>query len=142
MIPADWRDLPQLFEEYSKGLESRTNTIDEDTPVGEVLDTAAWAHFELIRLHPFMEGNGRTARLLVDFIFARAGLPYITEWGSKNREYIETVYEAHANFDSGIFKKFLARKLMASVRDLEEEFGSLKGYTDNVKSQLSDVLSG
>ncbi|HKK18508.1 MAG TPA: Fic family protein [Opitutales bacterium] len=40
-----------------------------------VLQVCAWAHSEWVRIHPFANGNGRTARLLANAIAMRYGLP-------------------------------------------------------------------
>ncbi len=40
-----------------------------------VVDLCAWVHAEWVRIHPFANGNGRTARLLANFIALRYGLP-------------------------------------------------------------------
>ncbi len=40
-----------------------------------ILTLSAWAHSEWIRIHPFANGNGRTARLWVNSIAMRYGLP-------------------------------------------------------------------
>ena len=40
-----------------------------------ILTLCAWAHSEWIRIHPFANGNGRTARLWVNSIAMRYGLP-------------------------------------------------------------------
>ena len=40
-----------------------------------VIRLAAWAHAEWIRIHPFANGNGRTARMWANFLFMRYGLP-------------------------------------------------------------------
>ena len=43
--------------------------------VAAVIDVAAWAHSEWVRIHPFPNGNGRTARAWVNWIFTRYGVP-------------------------------------------------------------------
>jgi len=43
--------------------------------LGAVLDFCAWVHTEWIRIHPFANGNGRMARLLVNGLAMRYGLP-------------------------------------------------------------------
>lgn len=40
-----------------------------------ILTLGAWAHSEWVRIHPFANGNGRTARLWVNSIAMRYGLP-------------------------------------------------------------------
>jgi Fic/DOC family len=47
-------------------------TADE---VGAVIDLCAWAHAEWVRIHPFANGNGRTARIFANAIAIRYGLP-------------------------------------------------------------------
>jgi Fic family protein len=38
---------------------------------------AAWAHFRLVSIHPFIDGNGRTSRLLMNMTLVRFGYPII-----------------------------------------------------------------
>ncbi|MCP5386534.1 MAG: Fic family protein [Novosphingobium sp.] len=46
-----------------------------DEQLIQVVNVSAWAHAEWVRIHPFINGNGRTARLIVDFLTVRYGLP-------------------------------------------------------------------
>jgi Fic family protein len=41
----------------------------------EVLKLCAWAHAEWVRIHPFANGNGRTARIWANYLAARYALP-------------------------------------------------------------------
>jgi hypothetical protein len=43
--------------------------------VRKVLELAAWLHCEWVRIHPFANGNGRTARMWVLWLCGRYGLP-------------------------------------------------------------------
>ncbi len=63
--PPAW--LPELMD----SLEARIAEWQRDDPPAVV---AAKAHFSLVSVHPFEDGNGRTARLLADLILHRAGL--------------------------------------------------------------------
>ena len=47
-------------------------TADE---VAAVIDLCAWVHAEWVRIHPFANGNGRTARLWANYLAMRYGLP-------------------------------------------------------------------
>jgi Fic family protein len=48
--------------------------LDADQ-LAAVLDVCAWAHAEWVRIHPFANGNGRTARLWANCLAMRYGLP-------------------------------------------------------------------
>lgn len=39
--------------------------------IDQVVGLAAWAHGEWVRIHPFANGNGRTARLWANYVFCR-----------------------------------------------------------------------
>jgi hypothetical protein len=58
-----------LDARYSRGRE-----LDEDG-LAAVIDLCAWAHSEWVRIHPFANGNGRTARLWANSLFMRYGVP-------------------------------------------------------------------
>jgi Fic family protein len=58
-IPPEYLDIPSLLDE----LVDYVNTTD-DHP----LIVAAIAHYQLVTIHPFEDGNGRTARLLSGYI--------------------------------------------------------------------------
>jgi len=38
------------------------------------LRVAVWAHVEVVRIHPFEDGNGRTSRALMSWVLVRLGL--------------------------------------------------------------------
>jgi fido (protein-threonine AMPylation protein) len=67
------------------GLNAVFADLDDQLPLGrpprtadqilQVISFAALAHGEFLRVHPFANGNGRIARLLVAFICLRYGVP-------------------------------------------------------------------
>ncbi len=58
--------VPDLMGEFIQWLQTTT-----DNPI----QVASDAHFKLVTIHPFVDGNGRTARLLMNFILIQAGFP-------------------------------------------------------------------
>ncbi len=59
----------------------------ELTPV----ELAALFHYRYIRIHPFEDGNGRIARLLVNYILARHGYPMIVVRSRNKKEYLDAL---------------------------------------------------
>lgn len=51
-------------------------------------------HYRYIRIHPFEDGNGRIARLMVNYILARHGLPMMVVYSKKKQEYLESLHKA------------------------------------------------
>lgn len=65
--------LKTLVAELDALLPFQENPDDDQREA--VLDLCAWAHAEWVRIHPFANGNGRTARLWANFLATRYGLP-------------------------------------------------------------------
>ena len=63
------RAIEALDARYLAGSE-----LDADG-LAAVIEVSAWAHAEWVRIHPFANGNGRTARFFANFVFMRYGLP-------------------------------------------------------------------
>ena len=51
-------------------------------------------HYRYIRIHPFEDGNGRIARLMVNFILARHGLPMLVVRSKEKQNYLEALHKS------------------------------------------------
>ena len=58
------------------------------------VDLATLFHYRYIRIHPFEDGNGRIARLMVNFILARHGYPMIVVRSRNKSEYLDALHSA------------------------------------------------
>ena len=67
-------------------------TVSENTlsPV----ELAALFHYRYIRIHPFEDGNGRIARLLMNYILLRFGYPMIVIRSKNKKKYLEALGKA------------------------------------------------
>ena len=78
---------------------------DELTPI----ELAAVFHHRFVQTHPFSEGNGRTARLLMNALLMKAGYPFIATVPKLDRpKYLKTLAEADSGNNSN-FMNFIAR---------------------------------
>lgn len=58
------------------------------------IELAALFHYRYIRIHPFEDGNGRIARLMVNFILSRHNYPMIVVRSRKKSEYLEALHQS------------------------------------------------
>lgn len=68
------------------------NSAEKEGKLSPV-ELAALFHYRYIRIHPFEDGNGRIARLMVNFILARHDYPMIVVRSRKKSEYLEALHQ-------------------------------------------------
>ena len=78
---------------------------------------AAELHYNLAAIHPFNDGNGRTARLLMNYHLLRHGYPLAVIEVGERAEYLAALEEADAG-RCGPFAAFVLRGVARSIRRL------------------------
>ena len=76
---------------------------------------AALAHKEFVFIHPFIDGNGRTTRLLMNLILLQEGYNIAITPPITRREYIDSLELAHTNDEEFIY--FIARMVRETQKD-------------------------
>ena len=71
------------------------NTAEKEAKMSP-LEMAALFHYRYIRIHPFEDGNGRIARLLVNYILAKHGYPMIVVHESDRNGYLGALRQCDA----------------------------------------------
>ncbi|WP_242450227.1 Fic family protein [Lactobacillus sp. LL6] len=71
---------------------------------------AADLHFKFVTIHPFRDGNGRTARLLMNFALAEKGYPVINIKPDKESrdDYLNILLDGQKNNDPSRFEELVA----------------------------------
>jgi Fic family protein len=69
-IPPSADEVPYYLDDFLKWLNSL-----EDTRDLHAIELAAIAHYKFVYIHPFIDGNGRTGRLLMNLILMKFGFP-------------------------------------------------------------------
>ena len=57
------------------------------------VELASLLHYRFIRIHPFDDGNGRIARLLVNFVFLRHGYPMVIVQSQDKGNYLKILHK-------------------------------------------------
>jgi Fic family protein len=94
--------------------------IDKNIDCEHGVITGAVAHYNMVRIHPFDDGNGRGARLLMNLIFMKKGLPPAVIRNEKRRNYLQTLATADKG-DLSPFVCFVAASLVHTQKIILEE---------------------
>ena len=80
-------------------------------------DTAFEAHRRLVDIHPFSDGNGRTARLLMNLILIRGGYPPIAVRPEDRLAYLQALQRAQAGQGDEALRRLLCERLDATLQE-------------------------
>jgi Fic family protein len=92
---------PEPFEVPIK-MRDLFDWINENESQNPII-TAAVAHHEMVKIHPFKDGNGRTARLLLNLILLKAGFPICNIKRTERPDY----YNALSLADEGEYEPII-----------------------------------
>ncbi|KAK3579104.1 hypothetical protein CHS0354_022125 [Potamilus streckersoni] len=99
--PPASKEVPQLMDDFIDWLNSR------EALQLHPIEYAALAHYKLVIIHPFYDGNGRTSRLLMNLILMQAGFPPVTIKVEDRHIYYNVLQQANEG-DIHPFIRFIA----------------------------------
>jgi Fic family protein len=103
--PESWL-VPQEMEDWANWL--------EENQALHPAELAALAHHRLVAIHPFVDGNGRTARLVMNLLLMRQGYPPTVILRANRRQYYRVLAEADAGQVKSLVN-FVGRALERSL---------------------------
>jgi hypothetical protein len=108
MVPPAWTQVPAEVTSWldlTNRIEPRAPTLPEDIGVSHCL-------FE--QIHPFLDGNGRTGRLILNLMLVRLGYPPAIIYKSRRRKYLLALARADRG-DPGALGEFIARAVLDNL---------------------------
>ena len=116
---ANYSKVPGLMKVF---VEEINKLISEAKTFQQKVETAFYAHFQFVSIHPFADGNGRTSRLIMNYILNYFDLPIFYVFKSNRISYIQALEKARDknnlqhfyNFMFGQYKKFLAKEIKSN----------------------------
>lgn len=99
--------VPQLMQEMMEWIKKNINKLH---PV----ELASLAHHKLVHIHPFNDGNGRTARLFMNFILMQRGYPLVAILKNDRKKYYRVLEKADKG-DTSDLEKFIAQAVERSM---------------------------
>ncbi|WP_027390124.1 Fic family protein [Chrysiogenes arsenatis] len=113
--PPDAMHVPQAMEDF-------LSWSNQQAMVLHPVERAARVHGEFVKIHPFTDGNGRTARLLMNLELMKAGFPAALVLVEQRLEYYEALDKAHC---TGDYSNFIALVALCVQRGFEPYWWAL-----------------
>jgi len=102
----DFNKVPPLLEKLIHSVNERIDKVAGN----DVVKLSADVHYNFVNIHPFGDGNGRTARLLMNYIQMYHDEPLIKVFSEDRAEYIDVLNETEATQDLNVFRNFICRQ--------------------------------
>ncbi len=100
------QDVPQLMQAFAATLPAVATPQD-----------AFRAHLDLVVIHPFDDGNGRTARLLMNALLLRLGYLPVMVGPPERPDYIDAIEVFQKAGDASPFLAFMGAQLLTVIED-------------------------
>jgi Fic family protein len=100
-------EVPARMGDFAQWLSAAPNTPE----------TAFTAHRRLVDIHPFNDGNGRTARLVMNLVLIRGGYPPLAVRPEDRPAYIRALQQAQAGQGTDSLDNLLYERLDATLGD-------------------------
>ncbi len=105
--PPSYEKLPDLMANYTTQINQVKNPVVR----------AILAHYFFVAIHPYVDGNGRTARLLMNYCLLSTGYTWVTIKTEQRDEYFETLSKADSDEDILPFGRFIVEMLKEASKD-------------------------
>ncbi|MDR2646204.1 MAG: Fic family protein [Holosporaceae bacterium] len=106
-------EVPDLMRNFTEKLDKKPDGVLK----------ALEAHYKLVEIHPFTDGNGRTARLLMNFILLRAGYLPMVIAPIERKRYIASINSRNAKNNLLGYYDYMLRMLKKSLDMYVKLFG-------------------
>jgi len=106
-IPPDPAKIPELLQEFLAWYYENKHTM----PVPEL---AAYVHYKFVCIHPFIDGNGRTSRLLMNLVLMQNGYPPAVILNIDRKKYYRVLKQADLDRPQE-FVNFIGRAIERSL---------------------------
>ncbi len=116
-------------EPYTKRLvDNLMQEMERPLSIEETLRLSFSAHFDLVSIHPFYDGNGRTSRLLMNYIQGYYQLPLAIVFKEDKGDYFEALQQSRKQQDTEIFQAFMKSQYIKHLeREITEYQQMIKG---------------
>lgn len=129
-----YNKVQSAVDDFCRWLNEEISKVD-NTDIAACYRLSFEAHFRLVTIHPWVDGNGRTSRLVMNMIQRQLGLvPSIVRKEDKG-EYIQSLVDSRENDDSTIAQDVMLRHHIANLNRRVSQYQE----SDTVNTQSDTV---
>ena len=132
--------VPMKLQAFCEELNRRRSEIDP-SDIAAVYELSFWAHFELVTIHPWADGNGRTCRLLMNLLQMEYGVLPTKVLKEDKAEYIQALIDTREEEDMEIFLNCMSRLHCQHLRnDIDQYLKSVDSEMDST-TQKNEITT-
>ena len=115
----DFTEIPNAMGALDNQLKSILQNIESLT-ISDFIDEILKIHHRITVIHPFRDGNGRTSRVFLNWLFKLKGIPPIYLKAEKKQEYFDALKEADIKNDYTKLREVFYKAIISSYIELTD----------------------
>ena len=127
--------VPSALQQFCFVLNSVRHNGAPKFTMQQLYDLSFDAHYELVTIHPWADGNGRMARLLMNWLQFEYGLIPSRIYADNKEDYIKALVSTRDEGDLQIFRDFMTSTMIAHLRHEIEVFEKSMSGDDHVSGR-------
>jgi Fic family protein len=114
----DFKKVEKLLNVLVENVNKQLKTVKGN----DILKLSADIHYNLVNIHPFGDGNGRTSRLMMNYIQMYHNEPLIKIFTEDRAEYIDALNLTEEQEDISIFRDFICSQQIKFYKNEIEKY--------------------
>lgn len=135
-----WQKVPDRLQKFCNWLNAERKAVDKND-IHKLYELSFEAHYHIVSIHPWADGNGKMSRLVMNMIQYEAGcIPSIVK-KEKRAEYIQSLAQSQEKDDS---KDFIDFMMNHHVDNLQKQIDEYKASmeSDDIKGGQKISVGG
>ena len=149
----NYQKVPAKLAEFCQLLNNRRQSLLQSTDIIEQYLLSFDAHYQLVTIHPWVDGNGRMSRLVMNHLQYEFGLVPVKNVKGDKAEYIQALVDSREQESLEPFREFMMEEHIRNISKEIEEYKKsqeddpiksasdpIKTFADPIKQQLYQAV--
>ena len=124
--------VPSRLADFCTKLNDRRQALHQNDDIIEQYLLSFDAHYELVTIHPWVDGNGRMSRLIMNYIQFEYGLVPTKVNKDDKAEYIQALVDSREQDSKEPFREFMLRE---HIKNLQHEIAMFQESIEDVDTK-------